>query len=138
MSCPHSSFRGWDAGRGNGRSGVHFLGLFFRDLGIFNFFFFSWGRSQRSLTLAKQRTTRDAPGNQPMVAGLCRRSTVGTCSIISLEGQSSWSKIAPSTHDHVGSVGASPTSPTSNGQPDVEDFKSGSMGEGLRAPSEPG
>jgi hypothetical protein len=31
-------------------------------------------------------------------------------------------------------VGASPTGPTSNGQPDVEDFKAGSMGEELGAP----
>jgi hypothetical protein len=33
-----------------------------------------------------------------------------------------------------GSVGASPTGPTSNGQPDVEDYKAGSMGEELSAP----
>jgi hypothetical protein len=32
---------------------------------------------------------------------------------------------------------ASPTGPTSNGQPDVEDFKAGSMREELNAPSEP-
>jgi hypothetical protein len=35
-------------------------------------------------------------------------------------------------------VGASPTGPTSIGQPDVEDFKAGSTGEKLSAPSEPG
>jgi hypothetical protein len=35
-----------------------------------------------------------------------------------------------------GLVGASPTGPTSNGQPDVEEFKAGSMGEELSAPSE--
>jgi hypothetical protein len=35
-------------------------------------------------------------------------------------------------------VGASPTGPISNGQPDVEDFKAGSMGEELSAPSEQG
>jgi hypothetical protein len=29
------------------------------------------------------------------------------------------------------SVGASPTGPTSNGQPDVKDFKAGSMGKDL-------
>jgi hypothetical protein len=32
-------------------------------------------------------------------------------------------------------VGASPTGPTSNGQPEVEEFKAGSMEEGLSAPS---
>jgi hypothetical protein len=36
------------------------------------------------------------------------------------------------------SVGASPAGPTSKGQPDVEDFKAGSLGEDLSAPSEPG
>jgi hypothetical protein len=35
-------------------------------------------------------------------------------------------------------VGASPTGPTSNGQPDREDFKAGSMGEEFDAPSESG
>jgi hypothetical protein len=35
-------------------------------------------------------------------------------------------------------VGASPTGPTSNGQPDVEDIKFGSMGEEVSAPPEPG
>jgi hypothetical protein len=35
-------------------------------------------------------------------------------------------------------VGASRTGSTLNGQPDVEDFKVGSMGEELRAPSESG
>jgi hypothetical protein len=35
-------------------------------------------------------------------------------------------------------VGASPTAPTSNGQPDVEGFKAGSMGEGLREPQNRG
>jgi hypothetical protein len=35
-------------------------------------------------------------------------------------------------------VGASPTGPISNGQLDVEDFKAGSMGEELNAPSVPG
>jgi hypothetical protein len=36
------------------------------------------------------------------------------------------------------SVGASPTGPTSNGQPDVKDFKAGKVGEEHSAPSEPG
>jgi hypothetical protein len=35
-------------------------------------------------------------------------------------------------------VGASPTGPTLNGQPDVEDLKAGNMGEELSAPSGPG
>jgi hypothetical protein len=35
-------------------------------------------------------------------------------------------------------VGASPTGPTANGQPDVEHFKAGGMGEELSALSEPG
>jgi hypothetical protein len=35
-------------------------------------------------------------------------------------------------------VGASPTGPTLNGQPDVDDFKAGGMGWELCAPSEPG
>jgi hypothetical protein len=35
-------------------------------------------------------------------------------------------------------VGASPTGPISNGQPDVEDFKAGSIEGELSAPSEPG
>jgi hypothetical protein len=35
-------------------------------------------------------------------------------------------------------VGASPTGPTLNGQPDIEDFKAGNRGEKLSAPSEPG
>jgi hypothetical protein len=34
--------------------------------------------------------------------------------------------------------GASPTGPTFNGQPDVDDFKAGSTGEKLSAPSERG
>jgi hypothetical protein len=34
-------------------------------------------------------------------------------------------------------VGAHLTGPASNGQPDVEDFKAGSMREELSAPSEP-
>jgi hypothetical protein len=35
-------------------------------------------------------------------------------------------------------VGASPTGPTLNGQPDIEDFKANSTGEKPSAPSEPG
>jgi hypothetical protein len=35
-------------------------------------------------------------------------------------------------------VGASHTGPTLNGQPDIKDFKAGSMGEKPSAPSEPG
>jgi hypothetical protein len=54
-------------------------------------------------------------------------------------GRSSRSKIAPGgTHDHVVAGGASPTGPILNGKPDVQDFKVGSTGEKLNAPSEPG
>jgi hypothetical protein len=35
-------------------------------------------------------------------------------------------------------VGASPTGPTSIGQPDVEDLEAGSLEEELSAPTEPG
>jgi hypothetical protein len=35
-------------------------------------------------------------------------------------------------------VGASPTAPASNGQPNVEDFKAGGMAEELSAPLESG
>jgi hypothetical protein len=35
-------------------------------------------------------------------------------------------------------VGASPTGPTSNGQPDIEEVKAGSTGEKPSAPSKPG
>jgi hypothetical protein len=35
-------------------------------------------------------------------------------------------------------VGASPTGPTLNGQPDIEDFKAGSMGECLAHPQNRG
>jgi hypothetical protein len=38
----------------------------------------------------------------------------------------------------VGLVGVSPTGPASNGQPDVEEFKTGFNGKELGAPSEPG
>jgi hypothetical protein len=47
-----------------------------------------------------------------------------------------WLLGAPTTMPVL--VGASPTGSTSNGQPGVEDFKAGSMGEELSAPSGPG
>jgi hypothetical protein len=60
--------------------------------------------------------------------------------VVQGQGRSSWIKIAPgSTHDHVGlAVGASPTGPTSNGQPNVEDFMAGSMGRGSEHPQNGG
>jgi hypothetical protein len=81
----------------------------------------------------------------PLIETDCPHPTIrahgwGVCVIWSRgEGRSYWSKIAPrSTHDHVGLVAASSTGHTSNGQPDVEDFKAGSMGKELSAVSGPG
>jgi hypothetical protein len=55
------------------------------------------------------------------------------------QGRSSWSEIAGGgTHDHVVLTGASPTGPTSNGQPHVEDIMAYSMEEELSEPSEAG
>jgi len=61
------------------RCGFQALGRSFGDLGFFP------GGGHRESVHQQSRKTGDAPANQPKVAGVCRRRTVGTYSKNSLE-----------------------------------------------------